>query len=361
MTYGSEGPAISAISLRRGPCFGACPVYQVTFGMDGTATWVGERFVERVGEYRGEVDVNELSRLLSFVERAGFYRWDSEYTTPTTDAPDYVLTVEGAQGSKSVRQNASEEPPDFWVIAALVDALAEKTEWQQTGTAAEGGAGAAERQLEEFRRRPVPASHRLLDFDSASIVTLESYQPQYVLTVTGTKPYLNMEVDLVPLMYIRQPEYWGIEVVGCLNGPGLPVMTPFTVSLRLAGITGTRGVEVIGASRTEQLDVPPEPQLDTCFGWAAYHDHMPPGPMVLRVTGTCEFRTAGYEVALSRHEPQGINPSDLLLDLTIREPSGPVPEVITQVEARYEEVTDFEYETVTILPIGTTIPVQDVH
>ncbi len=32
--------------------------------------------------------------------------------------------------------------------------------------------------------------------------------------------------------------------------------------------------------------------------------------------------------------------------------------MITDVEARYEEMTEFEYETVTILPDGPTIPVE---
>jgi hypothetical protein len=71
------------------------------------------------------------------------------------------------------------------------------------------------------------------------------------------QPYANMHVDLVPLIYIRQPEYWEIEVVGHLRGIGLPVLTPYTVSLPLDGVRGIRGVEVVGAKRREQLDVPP--------------------------------------------------------------------------------------------------------
>ena len=59
-----------------------------------------------------------------------------------------------------------------------------------------------------------------------------------------------------------------------------------------------------------------------------------------------------------RHEPQGINPEYLLLDLVVHEPTGPVAQVITTVEARYEEEMDFEYETATILPDGPSIPVR---
>lgn len=98
-----------------------------------------------------------------------------------------------------------------------------------------------------------------------------------------------------------------------------------------------------------------------CRNWSAWHDHQPPGPQTLHVHGECEFPTEGYTVELRKHEPQGINPRDLLLDLIVYEPSGVVAQVITVEEVRYTEETDFEYDTVTILPDGPSIRVQDVH
>ena len=100
-----------------------------------------------------------------------------------------------------------------------------------------------------------------------------------------------------------------------------------------------------------------------CSDWYAWHDHEPPGPATLRVTGKCEFRTTGYKVKLKRREPQGINPKDLLLDLIVEEPppGSIVGQGFTTEEARYEEETDFEYDTVTILPDGPTVPVEEVH
>jgi hypothetical protein len=155
--------------------------------------------------------------------------------------------------------------------------------------------------------------------------------PQFLLRVGGTKPYANMSVDLSPLAYIRQPEYWGIEVVGRLRG-GIPL----------------------------PAEVPSEEPAGYCSGWSAWHDHEPPGPPVPHVRGECEFPTAGSSVELRRHEPQGINPKDLLLDRIVREPSDPVTHVVTVVEARYREESDFEFDTVTILPDGVSVQVQEV-
>ena len=215
--------------------------------------------------------------------------------------------------------------------------------------------------MEGYESLPKARSYRLLDFEWAEIVTLDSFPPQFLLRVGGTKPYANMSVDLSPLVYIRQPEYWGIEVVGRLRGGiPLPAEVPYEVSLPLSGITGTRGVEVIGASHSEKLEVPPEEPAGYCRDWSAWHDHEPPGPPVLHVRGECEFPTAGFSVELRRREPQGFNPRDLLLDRIVREPSGPVAQVITVVRASYREETDFEFDTVTILPDGVSVKVQEV-
>jgi hypothetical protein len=215
--------------------------------------------------------------------------------------------------------------------------------------------------IEGYESLPRAGSYRLLNFEWAEVVTLESFPPQFLLRVGGTKPYANMSVDLSPLVYIRQPEYWGIEVVGRFRGGILlPAEVPYDVSLPLSGITATRGVEVIGANYSEKLEVPWEELAGNCRSWSAWHDHEPPGPPVLHVRGECEFPTAGFSVELRRREPQGFNHRDLLLDRIVRKPSGPVAQVITVVEARYREETDFEFDTVTILPDGVSLQVQEV-
>jgi hypothetical protein len=134
------------------------------------------------------------------------------------------------------------------------------------------------------------------------------------------------------------------------------------VSLRLSGSIGTRGIEVIGATRTQQLAVPPQqlPQ-GRCGEWAAWLDRQPPGPPTLHVAGTCEFPSAGYTVELRRHEPQGINPRDLLLEKVIHAPTGVSAPVLTTVAVpvRYREETSIRYETVTIFPDGVSLPVAE--
>ena len=109
----------------------------------------------------------------------------------------------------------------------------------------------------EFARLPACESYRLLDFEKAEI--RPAFLPNtFVLIVSGQKPYLNMDVELSPRIYIRQPEYWEIEVVGHLPGGfGITAIGEYTVSLPLDSVVGTEGIEVIGAEKTERFRVPP--------------------------------------------------------------------------------------------------------
>ena len=80
------------------------------------------------------------------------------------------------------------------------------------------------------------------------------------------------------------------------------------------------------------------------------------------MTGTCEFPSAGFSAKLRRREPQGFGPRNLLLEKIVQGPDGPAATVITTIDLRYEEEANAgDFDTVTILPDGPTIPVHEVH
>jgi hypothetical protein len=110
---------------------------------------------------------------------------------------------------------------------------------------------------------------QLIDFVRAEVITPMIYPPQPRLVVSGVKPHPDVEVTLVPLTYVSQPPYHGIQVVGSTSDEGPHVSqpianVPFHVELDLEGCSGSAGVEVIGATKTEQIDVPitePQPEI----------------------------------------------------------------------------------------------------
>jgi len=102
-------------------------------------------------------------------------------------------------------------------------------------------------------------------------------------------------------------------------------------------------------------------KVGTCGKWTAIHDFMPPGPARLRVQGVCTFPTPGYKVTLKRHVPQGINPAILILDKTVKRPTGIEPQIVTKVDVKFEARTNTHYTGVHILPDGVQIKVKEVY
>lgn len=106
----------------------------------------------------------------------------------------------------------------------------------------------------------------------------------------------------------------------------------------------------------------PPSEAPRCFEWEAWQDLMPGAGGTLHVRGTCRFPTAGYTAALRRQEPQGINPRDLLVVLEVTPPEGPAAQVATDLPVEYSEpVEPRQFDQVTILPNGPSLPVREVH
>lgn len=79
----------------------------------------------------------------------------------------------------------------------------------------------------------------------------------YQLTVSGLKPYTNMDVSLSHEAYRGRPAYWRTLVIGCVkNGLLLPLATPYYITMNLDRFVGSKGVEIVGASRRVRRGVP---------------------------------------------------------------------------------------------------------
>lgn len=118
----------------------------------------------------------------------------------------------------------------------------------------------------------------------------------------------------------------------------------------------------VSASCEKRLQGPPfSPDFSYCEDWYAWHDSMPGTPPTLHVKGECTFPTGGYSVELEKDRSRS-DEDRLVLNLIVREPPDGVA-VTTALEhktVRYDEDIDHAYETVTILPDGVSIPVQEV-
>jgi hypothetical protein len=112
---------------------------------------------------------------------------------------------------------------------------------------------------------PAPGECRVIDFRTATVDPLVSPDPSattHTLTVTGLLPE-PANVTLVPLTYIRQPEHWEIEVQACptakaaasLPGDPVPPFRLYRATLTFHGTLGSCGIEVVGASMRQKIDL----------------------------------------------------------------------------------------------------------
>ena len=106
---------------------------------------------------------------------------------------------------------------------------------------------------------------RIIDFEIAELKTLP-FQDSLYLWVSGRMPAGSFEVTLAPRIYHDRPEYWGIEVaivatqaaikdqkVVDLLANEAPSM--FERSVPLSGVTGSRGISVIGANQIKRIEI----------------------------------------------------------------------------------------------------------
>jgi len=75
-----------------------------------------------------------------------------------------------------------------------------------------------------------------------------------------------------------------------------------------------------------------------CRNWHAWLDTMPPKPNTLHVAGDVVVGNPGVHAVLSMREPQGINPTILILDLHLVQQPGNWPQVVSCASAKFERI-----------------------
>ena len=101
-----------------------------------------------------------------------------------------------------------------------------------------------------FESLPCAQACRRVDFDLIEV--REPTRGGRLLLVSGIKQWADLRVTLEPMSYRETPDFWVIEVVGRLVGRGLPALVDFCAALPLEGIQGRRGIEIVGATKSER-------------------------------------------------------------------------------------------------------------
>jgi hypothetical protein len=116
-----------SVSLKRGPCFGNCPVYEVELRGDGTATYDGADYAPREGRYVGRVDPAAVAALLDQLSEVDFWRMETDRQIRVQDLPQVVITAERRGRRHRVHTNLP--PRELEPIQAAIDSVASEIDW----------------------------------------------------------------------------------------------------------------------------------------------------------------------------------------------------------------------------------------
>jgi hypothetical protein len=118
---------LSLLTLQRGPCYGTCPVYQVSVSALGVVTWLGEMFVECTGPASWQLPGSRVAQIERALDRAGFLTFAAAYTKiDVTDSASCDILVEYADGwSKKVAHNHGDlaAPRELFLLERWLDCL----------------------------------------------------------------------------------------------------------------------------------------------------------------------------------------------------------------------------------------------
>jgi len=125
---------ISAIRFKRQGCSNAelkCPVYDVTFRSDGTATFIGYANDEFIGTFTAEYPHRNFAFLVEELQRERFFDLPQFYPAGPVEET-MVLEVSTDEGSRALTTNNWDTTPaELRALHALIDYQTFVVEWDE--------------------------------------------------------------------------------------------------------------------------------------------------------------------------------------------------------------------------------------
>ena len=125
-------PSDTLITLKRGACYGPCPIYKLMISADGTVVYEGQRYVKTAGVAKSRIDQEKLRRLISEFENMDYFSMDDSYGAITliTDSsqkrcPEF--STDKASATTSIRMNGKSKSVYHYYGCEGLDRLKELT------------------------------------------------------------------------------------------------------------------------------------------------------------------------------------------------------------------------------------------
>lgn len=116
-------------SMEKGPCYGRCPVFNLTIYENGIVTFEGKRFTDREGMYYRKLNKKEISALREKFREADFFSFNRVYPSRIPDMA--TVSISYNEGDKSATVMGKEGRPEAVMkLENYLDKIANSGEWE---------------------------------------------------------------------------------------------------------------------------------------------------------------------------------------------------------------------------------------
>jgi hypothetical protein len=106
---GSTNIQLQQIKFRTGPCFGSCPVFELTIDADRNMMYKAGDFEKKEGQFKGILDQETYNKLADLVGNIGLERLKDHYAVKVTDQPSVLLEIKYNNGKTKIITDYGEE------------------------------------------------------------------------------------------------------------------------------------------------------------------------------------------------------------------------------------------------------------
>lgn len=126
----TKGDSLFA-SIRRGACFGQCPVYTMKIYNGGTVVLEGKNFIDKIGTYTKHITKEQMYTFVQKAKEINYMQMDDNYDNKNiTDLPatETSIVIDGKR--KKVRKRFG-FPKELVQFEKLFDELLKTDDWKK--------------------------------------------------------------------------------------------------------------------------------------------------------------------------------------------------------------------------------------
>jgi len=139
------------LSLKKGPCFGKCPVYTISIYRSGFAELHGKAHTPNLGKFKKNLSKEQLNDLFLSCQDADLISMQDFYESQIADLP--LITINYiTDDSTKVIKGKEDRPPKLLAIQKKLEEMAKSSDWELVEPADVDNAGISppEEDMEEL-------------------------------------------------------------------------------------------------------------------------------------------------------------------------------------------------------------------